>query len=553
MKQILAVILFCLLLAHVHSYGQIAPTGKWLWIQSAAEVGESELGYFDVPGKIAGIGANEIHNVTVYEIDGGTDRQYQVIHVKDDKYQIYAGHSGETHVLKMEETFNKNGANFQIEKRVDLGDKDIFNRQRFSLIYQGAGAWKIYSDDGRIICLDGKSSKNGTNVHLWEDHKGLWTEWVFTDSQSKKIIYPEIANNLNHISVGGKIKNPVANATIKSIDDTHLQLYNAERELFKYLPKISESKKIIDQTSHFSSKFDRLNTEVSRLEEVLTAFNRIPVIGKATLVLSKGVGMIASPVGKVNIAIAKTDEEVVSPAHGSVHAADNSIVDYEKELVQLMYKLEKMKEIYITAALAVEDDKTALISFNQNSEKLNAVLKAVPNELELIINELSKIDNMTKDLKKIEKTANALDKGITKFEKVFHEIDKVGKEVDKVLSAEFDAKVVKLSLKKALTGSVLPDEVKDKFKKWSDGLIKPLIKKLNIKIPEVPGVDEFKNEIKIIENKIASVKQSSVKLEESRRTIPAISEGLEAPFLSCLQAVPYDKMVKFKLVDKSEY
>ncbi|NJO90181.1 MAG: hypothetical protein HC831_15470, partial [Chloroflexia bacterium] len=40
------------------------------------------------------------------------------------------------------------------------------------------------------VCLERQKNANGTNVHLWEDHEGPWTEWYLVNPVTQQAFVP---------------------------------------------------------------------------------------------------------------------------------------------------------------------------------------------------------------------------------------------------------------------------------------------------------------------------------------------------------------------------
>jgi hypothetical protein len=152
------------------------------WIQSAMNYGANPGGCWDIPGgPTAGQNGQEIK---CWDIDQGIDRKFKLVPAPSNPgyYEIHSAMSGYT--------VDNSGGNSEMTKNgTDLvlwsrhGDKS----QLFTIKSVGSGKYKIYNYAGLVVCLDSRSNKNGSQIHVWEDHQGAWTEWYFMDPATQQL------------------------------------------------------------------------------------------------------------------------------------------------------------------------------------------------------------------------------------------------------------------------------------------------------------------------------------------------------------------------------
>ncbi|MGE0079439.1 MAG: RICIN domain-containing protein [Bacteroidales bacterium] len=165
------IILFVLL--SVRSQAQYDPLiGREFYIQAAGAYEEGRnLGFWDVPGTNPQY--QEGQNIQVWAKDGGDDRKF--IFNRDPQnpgyYTITSKHARNARV-EVARGVNGNGVNVQ------LGNANGSASQCFQLKYLPDGNIKIINKNGMVVCLSNRSYQDGSNIHTWEDHDGLWMEWV---------------------------------------------------------------------------------------------------------------------------------------------------------------------------------------------------------------------------------------------------------------------------------------------------------------------------------------------------------------------------------------
>ncbi|MGE0079580.1 MAG: RICIN domain-containing protein [Bacteroidales bacterium] len=147
----------------------VMKTGQQFRIQSAMNKGRDHGGFWDIPGspKLIEKGSN----IQVWDIDGGDDRYFTLVESPEQGYyEMYVGSTPASRI-------DVSGGKTKDGTNVGVWEKTNGNNQRFLFHHLGNGRFKIYDRNGKVLCLAGRSNKNGSNVHIWSDHDGPWTEW----------------------------------------------------------------------------------------------------------------------------------------------------------------------------------------------------------------------------------------------------------------------------------------------------------------------------------------------------------------------------------------
>ncbi|MFO7885121.1 MAG: RICIN domain-containing protein [Desulfobacteraceae bacterium] len=166
------------------------PEGKFFYIRSVMDSGNGNLGFWDVPGTMAPNpepSERKIQrgkNIQVYARDNGHDRKFLFHSASDGFYEIQVGLSNNSRI-DIDNAGTENGTN------VKVWDRNGSQAQQFKFHHLGNGRFKIYDRNGKILCLAGRSNNNRSNVHIWEDHGGDWTEWYLYDVATKQAFVPE--------------------------------------------------------------------------------------------------------------------------------------------------------------------------------------------------------------------------------------------------------------------------------------------------------------------------------------------------------------------------
>lgn len=200
MNKIFLVLLTALFLLNNNtSFSQdYIPTGQVFYIQSNNSYGSSNSGCWDIRGR--NVKFTNSQSIIVWQLsDQDNDRKFKFNYAGFEDgshwYYIIPEYTRGYGVVDVQGGSNSNGTNIQVYTLNHTAS------QKFRIKHLGNGKWKIYSKLGGILCLDRRSSANGSNVHLWQDHSGAGTEWHLIDVhtnqqlviQNKKVESAKIA------------------------------------------------------------------------------------------------------------------------------------------------------------------------------------------------------------------------------------------------------------------------------------------------------------------------------------------------------------------------
>jgi len=201
-KTKLILIIAVLFLSTLYSFSAFAssfkskqlniPRGPY-FIQSAIDYGKNWYGCWNIPGNPSRFKKGQ--NIQVWGVTKqDSKRRDRIFYIKknpDNTFGIRNGLYPSNNRVDVSGGKNKNGTN------ILLWQKHNRNNQKFKFRYMGHGKWKIYTLTGKILCLDARSSKNGSNVHIWADHDGPWCEWVLINKYTLKPFIPKPKLNIS--------------------------------------------------------------------------------------------------------------------------------------------------------------------------------------------------------------------------------------------------------------------------------------------------------------------------------------------------------------------
>jgi hypothetical protein len=185
--SLIALLLFCVTFTIAQTPTEM-PVGRRFYIQSAINFGKDNGGYWDVPGRpSATTDIARGSNIQVWTLDNHHDREFTLIETSDKGY--YEIQVGNTRNSRVDVADGKR----EDRTNIQTWDRNGNIAQRFLFHHMGDGRFKIFYRNKKALCLAGRSSNNGSNVHLWGDHNGPWMEWYLIDVQTKKPFIPSSA------------------------------------------------------------------------------------------------------------------------------------------------------------------------------------------------------------------------------------------------------------------------------------------------------------------------------------------------------------------------
>ncbi|MCT4615074.1 MAG: RICIN domain-containing protein [Marinifilaceae bacterium] len=215
-------------------------------IQSAMNYGQNDGAYWDVPGD-----PTQTHpgmNIGIWNLlnqNNVGDRRFKFVPSSrfPGYYEIHCCLAGNTVVLDNaggDVVSEKNGNNIQLWSR--HGGKC----QVFRVKHIGGGKIRIYNYWGKILCLSGRSNHDGTNIHIWDDHAGNFTEWYLVNPTTKTAYIPTGTKNAEmniRRCVLGKRSGIIAESIKVANENDPLNLKEKNKNIYLDIKKnLAESK-----------------------------------------------------------------------------------------------------------------------------------------------------------------------------------------------------------------------------------------------------------------------------------------------------------------------
>lgn len=329
-----------------------------------------------------------------------------------------------------------------------------------------------------------------------------------------------------------RMHNIIISEKISNINNSKKQ-YIAKVKTFKHKVKkvntsVSKSYNTVHALKRLTGSMASLSSNLSNLSSALEPFNYVPVVGIVCKGAQFSVNNCNKGVSPVSTKLSSMEKPILSPMESSLNigkAATNKITicvnDHDKKMKHLDSSLKNVK--------------TNIKNFGNNISKYTSIEKDL-NKIESILNKLnSSTNNIDKDLNNIYKPSNIIDnyekyavpaaKSVSKVSRTVNKIKPTVNGINKVLNKKIGYKRVSFTINKVLKGA--GGIFKKPLNKIAKKVLKPVLNKLGVKLPTIPGLREINHALDNIKRYYRSVDSSSKRLFKESKDLYYYSKNLD--------------------------
>lgn len=317
--------------------------------------------------------------------------------------------------------------------------------------------------------------------------------------ESRKWIpdYKDCMSRIYTLRIGGKIDELAKNLAV-----TQTEFEKMQNRVNSVSPAVDKSVEIMDKVTYVSDKTRDLNEVMKNTSTTLKVFKVIPTVGTATGILARSIDLGQEPVGKVAQKFSMIEQPIITPTKNVVGKAKGIVDNVKGKMESTTNVLKTTREYslklkdciaHVTEERNFKEAEIALDEINKGLVKTNEKLIEINSGFAKIENETKKIAQFSGPVEKVSKGLHEVDKVVSKIKPV---IDELNDALRKQFTLNLLVKKYTFSVEKILTG--MPDEVKaimDKFSDLAMGVVKPILKKFDINIPTIPGIEQISNEL----------------------------------------------------------
>ncbi|MGZ2370311.1 hypothetical protein ACXR6G_11025 [Ancylomarina sp. YFZ004] len=276
----------------------------------------------------------------------------------------------------------------------------------------------------------------------------------------------------------------------------------------------------MEAITYLSGQTRSLNTKMKNVESTLKAFTLIPIVGTVSGFTAKSLSIAQKPIGGLVNKFNAIERPFITPTKSAVEQGKNTVDAIKGMVVTTKIILENTEK-----TVAGIDDCIKSLELESDFKKVEGAIKEVNKglsgtamQMRNLNNSLSNFEKGAKALAVLNSPAQKIKNGLRKIKPTLDKANKVTHEMDKVLKKEigFTGPIsrhkYKMSLYKALTaGGVVARKIAGLGMK----IAKPIMKKMKISFPTVPGVDELREKLDVIKNEYEKIKTETSKIKES--------------------------------------
>ncbi|GMU87098.1 MAG: hypothetical protein AMXMBFR48_23390 [Ignavibacteriales bacterium] len=487
-----------------------------VYLQSALCYGKNLFGYFDVPGVAQPASGN---NLQLYQLsDFNDDRKFQII-PSNSNMQYYSISVADDNTLLVDAGASNSPAGSNI------GIREINNTegQNFSFRHQGNGRFKIYTQGGKVVTVANRSPENHANIQTGEDEAGAWTEWYLIDVNTNQPYLPKQQKggdpDISSVSLPPGI-DPDAVSLAAEIDNIYREISVVEGKSSSVVTNLLKSGNALSDARNVSVKVSSLNSKVNDINDAIVVFERLPFIGPAVKVMSTSLDYSGKQLGRIDATLGAIKDNVIEPSVTNMQIAMKQNILLNSQLRYLKQYLFKVKQQI--SGLSKDGASYSKNDFSVMKQKISELTLS----FSALNKSLSETEKNCKLINKIDNPAEKIVKGVKGFDKSIKQVDKIADEINKVLDKRFKKEIAKvkinISVRDVLEGGKVGKIAEKYVGDFVEDALKPVLKKLKIKMPELPGADEFKNLLTESVEVTKKIKGESASLDEYSAKINAL-------------------------------
>lgn len=263
---------------------------------------------------------------------------------------------------------------------------------------------------------------------------------------------------------------------------------------------INTANSVMDDITYVTENLRSMDKALHTTSLAMKPLNLIPYVNVVSKTIDVSARALRMPVHRAVQSITPIEKNAVSPANKAVKklkfytdmtvqkmgTTQKTLINSKKTAVSLQTCIHKVKD-----EKALKESEKAIIELNKGLVEVQKRLKDInnsTNDLVVTANQIIEVSHFTAPVKG----------GVNAVKPALHEVEKVTKEIDKILDKSF----LGISARKALSVGGAAGDMAMKA-------LEPLLKKMNINFPEIPGIAELEAEMLKFKEKYDVVKKTT--------------------------------------------
>ena len=246
----------------------------------------------------------------------------------------------------------------------------------------------------------------------------------------------------------------------------------------------------------------------------LKTFSPIPTVGTVTNITGRLVEKSRKPVHNMVLKFNKIEKPIIDPTKASV-AKVKGVVDRIKGMMTTTGDVIEKTEVAVaeidSCIVALKAEKQ-FMKVEKAVKQMNKGVKGTAKELANINRTLDSFEYTVKQIARIASPVNKIKNGINKVKPALDKIGNIASKIDKALSKKITIGKWKFKKTFSVKGAL---KAAKPFQILADKILKPILKRIKIPVPKIPGVQDLKNKVASVEQKYRSVIEKANKIKQT--------------------------------------
>lgn len=332
---------------------------------------------------------------------------------------------------------------------------------------------------------------------------------LFREAQKWVTDYKDSMYRIYSIKVNSELK------TLKyNLARTRKEYNRLSKRIVPISNNVNKCQEALNSITVLSDNIRNLDSKMKEMTFTLTSLKPIPKVGTVAGFMSKVVKKAKSPVHKMVLKFNKVEKPVVKPvklAVGKIKIATDRIKGIMASTGTVLS---------VTETTVGEIDKCIMnLKLEEEFKRVEVAIKEMNKGVKGTADELTRVNNSMDSFRGIisqvarySKLVNAINNAVNKTKPAIDKIGGIAGKINGVLQKEIGP--MKVSVHKVLTTASV---VMKPLMKVVDALLSPLLNKLKIDIPKIPGMDQLHATLDQVKQKYSKIKAEADKIYDAYR------------------------------------
>lgn len=281
----------------------------------------------------------------------------------------------------------------------------------------------------------------------------------------------------------------------------------------------------IEDLFYVSDKIIQLDEQMKTIKIVITPMGSIPFVGPVFTTTGTLLGRAHQPVSSASSKVKKVQKPYIDPAREMIGKVKGQVDQIVSTMGEIRNSLEEVRQMVakLNTCIQTVENEAVMKEVERDAKEISKVLKKLNGGLDTVNDTQDSVEGTMKALADSVGTISKVTGGIKKIMGPLDKIDSVTSEIKKV----FDKKI-KIPFVGSFTVGEAIESSTGVVKKAAEKLLNPLLDKLNIDIPTIPGIDELNKTLDDVQGYYDTIKDAEAKIRKASDQILSVPGELRS-------------------------